>query len=61
MTIDDLIRACDHGKSVCDPSQLDNVRKVLDSGVDINGRDGEGWTPLYTAASFAPLEVSKLL
>lgn len=54
MTLDDLSNACEHGRQ-------DDVERALDAGIDINGRDSEGWTPLRAAAAFDRLQIVNLL
>ena len=48
--------------AACKAGDLDTVRKLLDAGVDINGRELDGgWTPLTQAARESKAEVVKLL
>lgn len=40
---------------------LDQVQKLIDSGIDVNLRDGGGSTPLINAASYKQTDILKLL
>ena len=46
----DIFRACVDG-------ELENVKKLLDEGVDVNIRDNDGWTPLMDAVLFGRLDI----
>jgi bla regulator protein BlaR1 len=54
--IDDLIEACAQGK-------VEDARKLLDAGVNVNGRTSkeDSWTPLTRASAADKPEVVKLL
>ena len=43
------------------PWSLGPIRRVLDAGVDVNARDGLGWTPLHVAAAVGSIELVDLL
>jgi len=52
--IDELLQACGKG-------ELDEVNRILDSGVSPNSANKIGYTPLMSAASSYRVEVLKLL
>lgn len=52
--LDELIKAAEQ-------SDLGAINRALDTGIDVNGTDNEGWTALGTAASFGTLKAVQLL
>jgi S1-C subfamily serine protease len=46
---------------VGDTAIRDNLKAVLDSGLDVNAKDRHGWTALHAAAMFAQVELSRFL
>ena len=53
-TINDLLKAVDGG-------DLSQVKDYLDQGVDVNGKNNNGWSAVMIAASRGNLEMLKLL
>ncbi|MEQ1838880.1 MAG: ankyrin repeat domain-containing protein [Verrucomicrobiales bacterium] len=53
-TIDDLTRSCREGN-------LNRVKEIVASGVDVSAKDQSGWFPLSVAAAHGQVEVIKCL
>jgi ankyrin repeat protein len=54
VSIDELTKATQDG-------DLATIARALDSAINVNRPDSQGWTALVTAAAFATLETSQLL
>jgi predicted nucleic acid-binding Zn-ribbon protein len=50
----ELYKACSQGN-------VENVKLLLDKGVDVNAKDTEGWTVLMYASEYGHTEIVKLL
>jgi len=46
----------------CKNGQLDLVRTLIESGADVNSKDGAGWTPLHDVSAFSGnVDIARLL
>lgn len=42
-------------------NQISEVRRLIEKGINVNSKDGDGWTPLMLAADNNNLQIAKLL
>ena len=45
----------------CKVGNIDEVKRLIEQGVDVNARDSNGWTPLVFAAGSGHAEIADLL
>jgi len=51
---DQLMEACEGG-------ELDEAKRLVDEGVDVNSMDEDGYTPLWSAAIYGNVDIVRLL